>query len=44
MVIYFNLGVLCQGLALALVAAILADVFPVMKMAQTKPAEALRTE
>jgi putative ABC transport system permease protein len=44
MAFYFDSGVLYQGLALAFVAALLAGVFPAMKMAQTKPAEALRTE
>jgi putative ABC transport system permease protein len=41
---YFDSGVVFQGLALAFVAALLAGVFPAVKMAQTKPAEALRTE
>jgi putative ABC transport system permease protein len=44
MAFYFDSGILYQGLALAFVAALLAGVFPAMKMAQTKPAEALRTE
>jgi putative ABC transport system permease protein len=44
MAFYFDSGVVYQGLALAFVAALLAGVFPAMKMAQTKPAEALRTE
>jgi putative ABC transport system permease protein len=44
MAFYFDSGVLYQGLALAFIAALLAGVFPAMKMAQTKPAEALRTE
>ena len=44
MAFYFDSGVLYQGLALAFVAALLAGVFPAMKMAQTNPAEALRTE
>ncbi len=44
MAFYFDSGVLFQGLMLAFIAALLAGVFPAMKMAQTKPAEALRTE
>lgn len=44
MVFYSDSSVLFQGLALAFIAALLAGVFPAMKMAQTKPAEALRTE
>jgi putative ABC transport system permease protein len=44
MAFYFDSGVLYQGLALAFVAALIAGVFPALKMAQTKPAEALRTE
>jgi len=44
MAFYFDSGVLYQGVALAFVAALLAGVFPAMKMARTKPAEALRTE
>jgi putative ABC transport system permease protein len=36
--------VLFQGIVLAFVAALLAGVFPALKMAQTHPAEALRTE
>jgi len=44
MAFYSDSGVLCQGVALAFVAALLAGVFPAMKMARTKPAEALRTE
>jgi putative ABC transport system permease protein len=44
MAFYFDSAVLCQGLALAFIAALLAGVFPAMKMAKTKPAEALRTE
>jgi putative ABC transport system permease protein len=44
MAFYFDSGILYQGLALAFVAALLAGVFPAIKMAQTKPAEALRTE
>ena len=44
MAFYFDPWVIFQGLALAFSAALLAGVFPAMKMAQTKPAEALRTE
>lgn len=44
MAFYFDSSVVYQGLALAFVAALLAGVFPAIKMAQTKPAEALRTE
>ena len=44
MAFYFDSGVIYQGVALAFVAALLAGVFPAMKMARTKPAEALRTE
>jgi putative ABC transport system permease protein len=44
MAFYFDSGVLYQGVALAFVAALLAGVFPALKMARTKPAEALRTE
>lgn len=44
MAFYFDSSVVYQGLALAFVAALLAGVFPAMKMAQTQPAEALRIE
>ena len=44
MVFYFDPWVIYQGLALAFIAALLAGIFPALKMAQTKPAEALRTE
>jgi putative ABC transport system permease protein len=44
MAFYSDSGVLYQGVALAFVAALLAGVFPALKMARTKPAEALRTE
>ncbi len=44
MAFYVDSGVVYQGLVLAFIAALLAGVFPAMKMAQTKPAEALRTE
>jgi putative ABC transport system permease protein len=33
-----------QGLALAVAAAVLAGIIPALRMARTKPAEALRTE
>ena len=36
--------ILLQGLALAIAAALLAGVYPALKMARTSPAEALRTE
>jgi len=44
MAFYFDSGVIFQGFALAFVAALLAGVFPALKMAQTNAAEALRTE
>jgi putative ABC transport system permease protein len=44
MAFHFNPGVIYQGLALALIAAMLAGILPALKMAQTKPAEALRSE
>jgi putative ABC transport system permease protein len=44
MAFYSDSGVLFQGVALAFIAALLAGVFPAMKMAQTNAAEALRTE
>jgi len=44
MAFYSDAGVLYQGVALAFVAALFAGVFPALKMAQTQPAEALRTE
>ncbi|MDI1231084.1 MAG: ABC transporter permease [Methylobacter sp.] len=44
MAFHFNSGVIFQGLALALIAATLAGILPALKMAQTKPAEALRSE
>jgi putative ABC transport system permease protein len=44
MAFHFHPGVIYQGLALALVAATLAGILPALKMAQTKPAEALRSE
>ncbi|MGZ5045519.1 MAG: ABC transporter permease, partial [Methylobacter sp.] len=44
MAFHFHSGVIYQGLALAVIAATLAGIFPALKMAQTKPAEALRLE
>jgi putative ABC transport system permease protein len=44
MAFYVDSSVLYQGVGLAFVAALLAGVFPAIKMARTKPAEALRTE
>jgi putative ABC transport system permease protein len=44
MAFYFDSGVLYQGLALAFIAALLAGVYPAIKMAKTQPAEAMRTE
>jgi putative ABC transport system permease protein len=44
MAFHFNAGEIYQGLALAVIAATLAGVLPALKMAQTKPAEALRAE
>jgi putative ABC transport system permease protein len=44
MAFYVDSGVLYQCVGLAFVAALLAGVFPAIKMARTKPAEALRTE
>ncbi len=44
MAFHFDASVLFQGLVLALLAALLAGILPAIKMAQTKPAEALRTE
>ncbi|WP_340122996.1 ABC transporter permease [Methylobacter svalbardensis] len=44
MAFHFNPGVIYQGLALAVIAATLAGILPALKMAQTKPAEALRSE
>ena len=41
---YFDPWVIYQGLALAFIAAVFAGIFPALKMAETKPAEALRTE
>jgi putative ABC transport system permease protein len=37
-------AILFQDLALAIVAALLAGIYPALKMARTSPAEALRTE
>ena len=44
MAFHFDALVIIQALLLALVAALLAGVLPALKMAQTKPAEALRSE
>ncbi|MDD5460403.1 MAG: ABC transporter permease [Methylococcales bacterium] len=44
MAFYSDPWVIVQGLALAFIAALCAGIFPALKMAQTKPAEALRTE
>ncbi|MGZ5054073.1 MAG: ABC transporter permease [Methylobacter sp.] len=44
MAFHFNAGGVYQGLALAVIAATLAGILPALKMAQTKPAEALRSE
>ncbi|MDD5578709.1 MAG: FtsX-like permease family protein [Methylobacter sp.] len=44
MAFHFDPAVIYQGLALAIIAAVLAGVFPALKMAQIKPAEALRLE
>ena len=37
-------AILFQALALAIVASLLAGIYPALKMARTSPAEALRTE
>ncbi len=44
MAFHFNVSVIFQGLALALIAALLAGILPAIKMAKTRPAAALRTE
>ena len=44
MAFHFDALVIFQALLLALFAALLAGVLPALKMAQTKPAEALRSE
>jgi putative ABC transport system permease protein len=44
MAFHSNPWIFVQGLALAFIAALCAGIFPALKMAQTKPAEALRTE
>jgi len=44
MAFHFNAGEIYQGLALAVIAATLAGILPALKMAKTKPAEALRSE
>ncbi|CAA9889410.1 putative ABC transport system permease protein [Candidatus Methylobacter favarea] len=44
MAFHFDPMVVYQGLALAFIAAVLAGIFPALKMARIKPAEALRIE
>lgn len=44
MAFYFAPSILFKGLTLALIAALLAGILPAIKMANTKPSEALRTE
>jgi putative ABC transport system permease protein len=44
MAFHFDPAVMYQGLALAFIAAVLAGIFPALKMAQIKPAVALRIE
>lgn len=44
MAFHINTLIPFQGLALAFIAALLAGILPAIKMAQTSPAEALRTE
>lgn len=44
MAFHFDAAVVIQGLLLAFLAALLAGVLPALKMARTRPAEALRTE
>jgi len=44
MAFHFDLSVIFQGLLLAIISALLAGVLPALKMAHTKPADALRTE
>jgi putative ABC transport system permease protein len=44
MALDFDMAMVFKGLVLALVAALLAGVLPALKMAHTRPAEALRTE
>jgi putative ABC transport system permease protein len=41
---YHDAGAVFQGVILALIAALLAGILPALKMAHTKPAEALRSE
>ncbi len=41
---YYDSGAVFQGVILALLAALLAGVLPALKMAHTRPAEALRAE
>ena len=44
MALHSDLGNFLQPMLLAIVAALLAGIYPAMKMSQTKPAEALRNE
>ncbi len=44
MAFHFDLSVIFQGLLLAIISALLAGVLPALKMAHTKPADALRAE
>jgi putative ABC transport system permease protein len=44
MAFHFDSSVIFQGLLLAVISALLAGVLPALKMAHTKPADALRTE
>ncbi len=44
MAFHFDASVIFQGLILAIISALLAGVLPALKMAHTKPADALRTE
>jgi putative ABC transport system permease protein len=44
MAFHVNVAIICQGLALAFGAALFAGVLPALKMARTRPVEALRNE
>jgi putative ABC transport system permease protein len=44
MQLQYNPEILIQGLVLAFIAALLAGIYPALKMSQTQPAEALRSE